>query len=232
MSNRLTVLDSSAGVIAKGQRAWTKIKATAEEQRILWLEVGMALMAGKIKENRAKGQLFSEWVQEKFPGLGLSTEVSAAIWFASEFRNDCEKLPKAMAHPVAIRQWFNEQQSTADLPSDAPEVTIVSNPKFATKRDAVKFIKVDQRADSGDEGSDIAKRHLAAMAKSKDTTVDALRKEASATAPDEAYRFNPTAQKAIDSMRSNLRGSAAAMERDGLTKAQIKDIFLQFANSL
>lgn len=229
--NAVTVIDISAGVIAKGQRAWTKIKATAEEQRVLWLEVGTALMAGKIKENRRHGQKFSEWVQEKFPGLGKDN-TSSAVWFASEFSGLPKNIPADKYSPDEIRRWFNEQQATADLPSDTPEVTIVSIPKFATKRDAVKFIKVDQRADAGGEGSDIAKRHRAATAKARDTTVEALRKEASATAPDEAYRFNPTAQKAIDSMRSNLRGSAAAMERDGLTKDQIKDIFLQFANSL
>ena len=229
--NTATVFDISAGVVAKGQRAWTKIKATAEEQRVLWLEVGTALMAGKIKENRAKGQLFSEWVQEKFPGLGKDN-TSSAIWFASEFSGLPKNIPADKYSPDEIRRWFNEQQAPANLPSDAPEVTIESAPKFATHRDAVKFIKVDQRAETDDEGSAIAKRHRAAIAKSKDTTVEALRKEASATAPDEAYRFNPTAQKAIDSMRSNLRGSAAAMERDGLTKDQIKDIFLQFANSL
>jgi hypothetical protein len=228
--NAVTVIDISAGVIAKGQRAWTKIKATAEEQRVLWLEVGTALMAGKIKENRAKGQLFSEWVQERFPGLHMA-HAADVLWFA-ENSNSVLEIPEHLSHPQIIRQWSREQQVTAGLPSDAPEVTIVSTPKFATHRDAVKFIKVDQRAESGGEGADTAKRHRKLMAMAKDTTVEALRKEASATAPYEAYRFNPTAQKAIDSMRSNLRGSAAAMERDGLTKDQIKDIFLQFANSL
>ena len=137
-----------------------------------------------------------------------------------------------ISHPVAVMAAYRDRLAKESAPADAPEVTIVATPKFATHRDAVKFIKVDQRAETDDEGSAIAKRRRAAIAKSKDTTVEALRKEASATAPDEAYRFNPTAQKAIDSMRSNLRGSAAAMELDGLTKAQIKDIFLQFANSL
>lgn len=229
--NAVTVIDISAGVIAKGQRAWTKIKATAEEQRVLWLEVGTALMAGKIKENRAKGQLFSEWVQEKGFDMGVKTRADA-IWLAENFAAATKNVEPGLTHPQRIRAAYEELQALAGLPSDTPEVTIVSTPKFATKRDAVKFIKVDQRADAGGEGSDIAKRHREAMAKAKDTTVEALRKEASATAPDEAYRFNPTAQKAIDSMRSNLRGSAAAMERDGLTKDQIKDIFLQFANSL
>lgn len=65
--------------IKRGQRAWTRIKAAAEEQRTLWLEVGVALLYGKNKDNRPKGQKFSEWVQEMFPGLS-ARYASAAIW--------------------------------------------------------------------------------------------------------------------------------------------------------
>ena len=65
--------------IRTGQQAWKAIKATAEEQRTLWLEVGVALMYGKMDMNRpvvktdSRGrnsyQKFSEWVQGMFPGL-------------------------------------------------------------------------------------------------------------------------------------------------------------------
>ncbi len=232
--NTVTVFDISAGVVAKGQRAWTKIKATAEETRILWLEIGNALAVGR--HQNPSNKLYGAWVKAYgFNDLGETTRKNA-LWLSSNWdllgRDGLIEIPKEFTHPTNIRAWAREQEYEAALPEDAPEVTIVATPKFATHRDAVKFIKVDQRAETDDEGSAIAKRRRAAIAKSKDTTVEALRKEASATAPDEAYRFNPTAQKAIDSMRSNLRGSAAAMELDGLTKAQIKDIFLQFANSL
>lgn len=65
--------------IRKGQRAWTAIKATAEEQRTLWLEVGVALMFGKVKENRKPGQKFSDWVTEEFPGLKMRDASDAQV---------------------------------------------------------------------------------------------------------------------------------------------------------
>lgn len=89
--------------------AWSQIKATAEEQRVLWLEVGVALMYGKIKENRADGQKFSEWVQEKFPELSMST-VPDAIWFTS-FSTVAVEIPAELTHPQNIRQWYREQQA-------------------------------------------------------------------------------------------------------------------------
>ena len=91
---------------------------------------------------------------------------------------------------------------------------------------------MDQRAESGDEGSETATRHRAAFAKAHGTTVEALSKEAAQAAPDMAYRFTPTKQRAIDGMLSTLRDSAAAMESDGIPNEAIRVIFINFANSL
>jgi hypothetical protein len=91
------------------QRAWSQIKATAEEQRVLWLEVGVALMYGKIKENRANGQKFSEWVQEKFEGLGR-TDSADAIWFAENLPM-IGKTEEGLTHPTSIRRAHSEQQA-------------------------------------------------------------------------------------------------------------------------
>ena len=49
---------------------------------------------------------------------------------------------------------------------------------------------------------------------------------------DMAYRFNSTAQKAIDGMRSNLRAPCAAMQKVGLPVHAIRDLSINFANSL
>lgn len=215
--------------IRTGQQAWSQIRATVDEQRTLWLEVGVALMYGKQKNNRAAGQKFSDWVQEMFPGLDMR-DASDAQWFAEN--SDTVTDSCTLSHPRRIREAHNEQQSTAALPADAPEVSTVSAPKFASKRDAESFIKLDQRAESKDEGSETATRMRKAVAAKHGTTVEDLRKEASATAPDEFYRFTPTALKAIDAIRLNLRGSAAAMELSGIPKEAIRDIFFQFTNSL
>ena len=234
MSNAVAVIDFSAkrssAVIRNGQRAWTAIKGTAAEQRFWWLDVGTALIEGKDKDNRKVGQKFSEWVQEMFVGL-IQQEASDAIWFAENSMSLMEFAP-TVSHPSWIRRLHNEQQATAALPADAPEINTVTAPKFKEKRDAVKFIKVDQRAESNDEGSETAKRHRAFIAKAHNTTVEALRKEAAQTAPDEAHRFNPSLQLSIDNMRANLRNSAASMEASGISKEAIRDIFVHFANSL
>ena len=95
----------------------------------LWLEVGVALMYGKQKENREAGQKFSDWVQVMFPGLGTKNDAAAAVWYAAEFPPVVEKdIPTGMTSPRHIREWFNDQQAAqalqAALPADAPEVTV------------------------------------------------------------------------------------------------------------
>jgi len=42
-----SVLILTDAVVARGQRAWNRIKATAAEQRELWREVGEALLVGR-----------------------------------------------------------------------------------------------------------------------------------------------------------------------------------------
>ena len=51
----------------------------------MWLEVGVALMYGKQKENRERGQKFSEWVNVMFPELSMR-DASDAQWFAENLK--------------------------------------------------------------------------------------------------------------------------------------------------
>jgi hypothetical protein len=88
--------------------------------------VGVALMYGKQKENRAAGQKFSEWVQEKFPGLHQQ-DASDAIWFA-ENSNTVLDSCEGLSHPRRIRAAFNEQQATQALPEDLQTVAPTSTP--------------------------------------------------------------------------------------------------------
>ena len=66
-------------------------------------------MYGKIKENRADGQKFSEWVQEKFEGLGR-TDSADAIWFAENLPM-IGKTEEGLTHPTSIRRAHSEQQA-------------------------------------------------------------------------------------------------------------------------
>ena len=152
----------ASSCIRKGQRAWTAIKATAAEQRTLWLEVGVALMYGKLAENRP-GQKFSEWVQGAFPGLD-ERDASDAVWCAENSVTVTDS-GCGLTHPSRIRRWFNEQQATKALPPELltapPPVPTASLPKES----AVKVNKLAHRAATGDEGSAIADRMLKAFAK-------------------------------------------------------------------
>ena len=81
MSNAATVIDISEAIIAKGQRAWTRIKATAEEQRVLWLEIGNALAVGRMKN--PSNQDFGKWCTAAgFGDMKVRTR-SAALQFAA-----------------------------------------------------------------------------------------------------------------------------------------------------
>lgn len=108
-------------IIIRGRRAWGTLKATAAEQRGLWLEVGEALAYGKLKENREVGQKFSEWVQEGFPGL-LMRDAADAQWFAEN--SGAVPVSCTLTHPHRIRQEFNEQAvvtpPTPELSLEAP----------------------------------------------------------------------------------------------------------------
>lgn len=112
-------------VVARGQRAWGKIKATAAEQRQLWREVGDALLIGKRGSKGAQGG-FKAWREAQGFGDMDSRLVSETIWFAGNFHG-VEKIgPLELTHPTHIRTWFNAQASapTPDLHLDAPEPTV------------------------------------------------------------------------------------------------------------
>lgn len=192
--------------IRKGQQAWGRIKATAEEQRILWLEVGVALMYGKLKENRADGQKFSEWVSEKFPGLS-ARYASAALWCSDNSAYYAESL-EGVSDPIEAQRLIGEHQATKALPSDLQDIT-PTPAVVLSQRDAERVAKVVLRASSGDEGAAIASRHLDGLAKKHGTTEEGLKEAAKVGAPDTYFRFSPTVQLQLDDFRAGLRESIA-----------------------
>jgi len=134
-------------------------------------------------------QKFSQWCKEM--GFGdLDRRVRAdAMWLAT---SGVQPLDTSETHPTRIRQWFNEQQHTALLPADLSDIQaetteIVSLDERAGERVAKLF----HRSRSGDEGSAIAKRHVEALAKKHNTTVEKLEEAATAACllrHDSSYR--------------------------------------------
>ena len=49
-------------LLIHGSRAWSRIKATAAEQRELWRDVGEALLVGR--RMHKSNQAFSQWLKE------------------------------------------------------------------------------------------------------------------------------------------------------------------------
>lgn len=235
----ITPAHRAAALIRKGQRAWKAIKGTAEEQRIWWFDVGTALAEGKKLTKAERGGIkFSAWCLEQFPDIDTDNDVPAAIWYAEEFPQVEEKsIPKGMSLPRSIREWFDARQPAAAAPWDgdepAPEVVEVpAAKKFKTQRDAEKFIKVDQRAESGQEGSDTAARHRASFAKAHGTTVEALREESANAAPDAFFRFAPAVQKSLDDFRNSNSVSIGDMRKAGISGAAIRAIFRNLADGV
>lgn len=225
--NTVTVFDISAGVIAKGQRAWTKIKATAEEQRVLWLEIGNALAIGKFQNPSNQG--FSKWCQAYGFGDMAAPVRSDAMWFSSY--NDCKTAPVSMSHPTNIRAWAREQDYEAALPEDLqdihPEATVV-----LTEREGERIAKTILRSQSSGEGADIAKKQVAAFARKHSTTVEDLDKAAKAAAPEVSFQFGPAQVKAIEDLYSSQKNTVTAMEAYGFTREEIKNVFLKFASTI
>jgi hypothetical protein len=150
-----SVLNILAG-IARGRAAWSTLKASAEEQRTLWLEVGVALMYGKVKENRTVGQKFSDWVRGMFPGLG-EHDARAAIWFA-EKSSDSLEIPAGMTNPQSIRQWHGEQAQAQALPQELHDIAPVATAPVMDKRQAEKASKVINRMKAG--GPTMCEKHV------------------------------------------------------------------------
>jgi hypothetical protein len=125
----------------------------------LWLEVGVALMYGKQKENRLAGQKFSEWADETFPGLDHNSRADT-IRFAEVFSGDL-KIPAGLTHPTSVLRWL-DKQATQGLPEDLRTITPGVSPTLAP-RDAQKVNKLAHRSTSGDEGSETAARMLKAF---------------------------------------------------------------------
>lgn len=247
----ITPARRAAAVIRKGQRAWTEIKATAEEQRTLWLEVGVALMYGKIPENRPvvghqpgrpdrpTYQKFSAWVVEMFPGLIHRPTIVDAMWFGA-FCTTVVQIPPGLTHPTSIRKWADNPTATVDLDAEEeasipPELKATPAPTQDAKvdHDTGRLLsKMKNRRSYGGEGADMADRGIKAYAKKHGLTEEELLKAAANAAPDEFYLFPLPLQKQLKDFRDGLQASVDQMKASGISIDAIRSIYINLANSL
>lgn len=231
LTTNSAVLVLTDAVVARGQRAWNRIKATAAEQRELWREVGEALLVGR-KQNPSN-QGFSKWCKENgFEDLDRHDRADA-MWLAEHWALCDGHTTADLSHPSRIRRWFNEQQQTALLPADLSDIQAESIETIELdERSAEKVAKLSRRAKAGDEGSAIAKRHIEALAKKHNTTVQKLEEAAAVTSPAAYYCFTPAQIEALENVRNAVMATIPELEGEGLSRPAIAAIFINVARML
>jgi hypothetical protein len=141
--------------ILRGQRAWGKIKATAQEQRELWREVGEALLVGR--RIHKSNQAFGKWLVEYgFDDIKYATRADS-MWLAEQDRAVFQSLDNEITHPVAVRQWHRENVKPAYvLPLDLADLNATPVPPTVQldTRSAERIAKTIHRSKSNNEGAD------------------------------------------------------------------------------
>ena len=230
LTTNSAVLILTDAVVARGQRAWHRIKATAAEQRELWREVGEALLVGRRMHKSDK--LFGQWVKEHgFDDMHRNYR-SAAMWLAQNWEAATAS-STCTSDPIQLQKDFNEQKQTALLPADLSDIQAESIETIELdERSAEKVAKLSRRAKAGDEGSAIAQRHIEALAKKHNTTVQKLEEAAAVTAPAAYHCFTPKQIAAFENVRNAVMATIPELEGEGLSRPAIASIFMNVARML
>ena len=174
-------------VVAKGQRAWAHIKATAAEQRASWVAIGAALAYGKTLHPSTKA--FGQWVIENGFGDIPSSTRTDAIWLAGTCSTTV--VDQTVTHPTTIRKEYNEARKATATPLVDSSMHIQS-PTAAPRatREAVwavksKVLKVNAHATAtkGQE-QETAQRYLDKKAAEYGMTTEELVQMAESLSPE------------------------------------------------
>lgn len=120
----------ASAVLHRGQRAWSRIKSTAAEQRQLWREVGEALLYGR-RLNKAD-RAFSAWCAEHGFGDMKPSTRSNALWLAENWIVATTNLPTDLTHPDNIRQAHRETQAAVPPSPDLDLSAAIKLPPVET----------------------------------------------------------------------------------------------------
>lgn len=177
-------------------------------------------------------QKFSQWCKEM--GFGdMERRLRAdAMWWAENHRG-VETYDTGLTHPTALRQYAREQKQTALLPADLSDIQAESIKTIELdERSAEKVAKLSRRAKAGDEGSAIAQRHIDALAKKHNTTVQKLEEAAAVASPAAYHCFTPKQIAAFENVRSAVLATIPELEGEGLSRPAIASIFINVARML
>jgi hypothetical protein len=222
------VINLADARVLKGQRAWASIKTTAAEQRELWRQVGEALLVGR-RLHKANQQ-FSQWCAEA--GFDMERHDRAdAMWLAQNWVETGDGTPSGLTHPHRIRAWFNENTQASTLGSFDEDLTITPAVEL-DQRSAERLAKVINRAKSGGEGSDIAKRHLEAVAKKHSVTAEKLEEAVSHAAPYAYFQFSPAQVQSLVEFRQDVLQAYRDMREEGLTKEAVVALYMNIVQEI
>ena len=235
----LTVVNLDESRVTRGQLAWSRIKATAADQRELWRQVGEALLVGR--RLHRSNTMFSLWCERSgFGDMNVALR-SDAMWLVENWNVvfaalSCSSYPAGnteLTQPKHLRQWYREVKSSAAIPESLADLTITEKPSVTLdQRSAEKLAKVINRANSGDEGSETAKRHVESIAKKHGVSSEELKEVVANTAPATFYQFSPDQLEMLEDIEETVLSTVVSMEAEGLTREAIAAVFIKIANRI
>ena len=193
-------------VVAKGQRAWAHIKATAAEQRASWVAIGAALAYGKALHPSTKA--FGQWVIENgFGDIPVRTRTDA-MWLATT-RPAVTSGQESLTHPNNIREAHNEALKATSTPlvdssmhiqppTDAPRAT---REAVWTVKSKVLKVNAHSTATKGQE-QETAQRYLDKKAAEYGMTAEELVQMAIDQSPEAG--LTPSKKKVLDAYHGLL----------------------------
>jgi hypothetical protein len=225
-TNVMTMTDA---VVARGQRAWGRIKATAAEQRQLWKDIGEALLVGRKLHKSNQG--FSQWCKEMGFDDMKPRYRSAAQWLAQNWESVRSITPNT-SDPIQLQKDFNDQPKEA-LPADLDAAELTKTTKVELdQRTAERLAKVSRRSKTNDEGAPIAKRQYEAVAKKHGVTTEELDEAVSQAVPFTYFQFSPDQVKSLMDFKADLIGAYHDLLEEGLTKEAVVALFTNFLNEI
>jgi len=144
--------------------------------------VGEALLVGR-KLHKSDNK-FSEWCKDHGFGDMKRDTRADSLWLASNWNSGIASLDTEITHPTNIRAGHRELVQKLMLPEDLRDLKVSEKPTVTLdQRSAERLAKVINRANSGDGGSETAKRHVESIAKKHGVSSEELREVVSHADP-------------------------------------------------
>lgn len=113
-------------MVLRGQRAWSRIKTTAAEQRQLWREVGEALL--ELRAQHSSNQAFGARCLEE--GFDMARADRADSMWLAENWTSLSHGDTTLTHPRRIREEYRDLQASKP-PAPELDLSAPADPSLA-----------------------------------------------------------------------------------------------------